>query len=635
MPQSFQNAAACSEAIVDRVGRHIRLAIPVGIGKPNLLVNALYARAKSDPKLRLEIFTGLTLVRPSYAHDLERRFVAPLLDRLFASYPDLAYAEDIRSKRLPPNVEVHEFFLQAGAWINSDEAQRNFVSLNYVDVARHLQRLNVNVLGQLVAPDPSGNRENLSLSSNTDVALDMRGFIAAQRQRKRPIALAAEINDNLPYMLGEALRPMTDFDVVLEPSRPHFDLFAPPKLPVSLTDYATALRVAALIKDGGTLQIGIGTFGDALTHALILRHTKNDVFRDLISRLGMPKSLPPELEPFHQGLYGCTEMLVDGFLTLREAGILRRKVTRHATDAKPAVVHAAFFLGNRSFYKKLRELPDDGREEIGMTAVSHTNSLLGQEQARRQQRRDARFVNSGMVATLLGAVTSDQLENGRVISGIGGQNDFVAMANNMRGARSILALRSTRSRGGRTSSNIVWSFAHTSIPRQLRDVIATEYGLADLRGKSDRDVIVAMLAVADSDFQKRLCKKATRTGKIEPGLALDKSVANNRPERIEAELGEARRAGHLPLFPLGSEMTDIEQTIAETLQWLRDADIATKARAMMSGMDPRRPPTTCEMAVLGRMGLSKPRSMKERALQRVLLGALRSCPQSTPHEGSA
>ena len=82
-PVPIPDPVRAAEAIVDRVGREIALAIPVGIGKPNLLVNALYGLAAADRGLKLRIYTGLSLVRPHYKSDLERRFVAPLLERLF------------------------------------------------------------------------------------------------------------------------------------------------------------------------------------------------------------------------------------------------------------------------------------------------------------------------------------------------------------------------------------------------------------------------------------------------------------------------------------------------------------------------------------------------------------------------
>ena len=104
----------------------------------------------------------------------------------------------------------------------------------------------------------------VSLSSNTDVTLDLKPYVAERRAAGLPIAIAGEINANLPYMPGEAEVERADFDMLLEPEAPHYDLFAPPKEPVSLADYAMALHAATLIKDGGTLQIGIGSFSDAL-----------------------------------------------------------------------------------------------------------------------------------------------------------------------------------------------------------------------------------------------------------------------------------------------------------------------------------------------------------------------------------
>ena len=73
----------------------------------------------------------------------------------------------------------------------------------------------------------------------------------------------------------------------------------------------------------------------------------------------------------------------------------------------------------------------------------------------------------------------------------------------MQGARSILTLEATRQAGAKAQSNIRWSYGHETIPRHLRDIIVTEYGVADLRGKSDADVIAAMLQVADSPLSGR------------------------------------------------------------------------------------------------------------------------------------
>ena len=119
-----------------------------------------------------------------------------------------------------------------------------------------------------------------------------------------------------------------------------------------------------------------------------------------------------------------------------------------------------------------------------MASVMFVNHLFGNQELATAQRRDARFLNTTMMVTLSGGACSDGLEDGRVVSGVGGQYNFVAMAHELPGARSILMLRSTRSKGGKTTSNIVANYGHITIPRHLRDIVITEYGIAELQGKS-------------------------------------------------------------------------------------------------------------------------------------------------------
>lgn len=611
--------ARAAEAIVERVGRRIVLAIPIGIGKPNLLVNALYRLALADRSVHLRILTGLSLVRPAYKSDIERRFVAPLLDRQFATWPDLEYAEAIRNGSLPANIEVHEFFLQAGQWLANPLMQQSYASLSYSHVAAHLEREGVNVLAQLMAARPGGVRSRFSLSSNPDIALDLNPYVEQRRRSGAPIVTAGEINDNLPYMTGDADIAASDLDLILEPARPHFELFAPPKEPVSLADYAMALHAATLIKDGGTLQIGIGSFADALCHALVLRHTRNAEFRALVARLG---ERPPEgakMSPFAIGLYGCSEMLVDGFLALKRAGVLKRHVE---TSHGPAVVHAGFFLGSRSFYEELRAMPEEELAAIAMTAISFTNSLAGDTATKVAQRRDARFVNTALILTLLGAASSDALADGRVISGIGGQSDFVVQAHALPGARSIIAARATRGAGGgKATSNIVWGYANISIPRQLRDIYVTEYGVADVRGRTDREVVEAMLAIADSRFQADLQREATKAGKLRATFKLPASASDNTPAAIIAALGPARREGLLPVFPLGTEMTETEQALIPALGALKGATPLGIAQMLWRGaLADQRPPAAA--SALKRMSLDAPHSLKERAMAALILGAM-------------
>src|SRR5438067_12863894 len=124
------------------------------------------------------------------------------------------------------------------------------------------------------------------------------------------------------------------------------------------------------------------------------------------------------------------------------------------------------------------------REQTCMTGISDVNELYGEEGLKRLQRKAARFVNTGLIASLAGAVASDGLEDGRVLSGVGGQYNFVAMAHALEDGRSILMIRSTKEEDGRLHSNVRWNYGHVTIPRHLRDIVVTEYGIADLRGRS-------------------------------------------------------------------------------------------------------------------------------------------------------
>ena len=153
-------------------------------------------------------------------------------------------------------------------------------------------------------------------------------------------------------------------------------------------------------------------------------------------------------------------MLFEAFLGLIDAGILKREVDG-------VVLHGAFFLGPKSFYRALREMTPEQIARIQMMPVSFTNELYGDEAAKRRARVDARFVNNAMMATLMGAAISDGLENGQVVSGVGGQYNFVAQAFALQGARSILTVEATRQAGAKTQSNIRWSYGHETIPRHL------------------------------------------------------------------------------------------------------------------------------------------------------------------------
>jgi len=605
-PAAFGDADRLADAIIARVGKTIVLALPLGLGKANRIANALYAKAVADRSLRLTIFTALTLEAPRAKQELERRFLDPFARRVFAGYPALDYATAIHAGTLPPNVEVNEFFFLAGQWLGSPYAQQHYISANYTHALHCVIDRGVNVIGQLVAHRAEAGERAYSLSCNPDLTLDL---LDLRRAGRVSFLFAGEVNPELPFMEGEAAIAGKELDLLLDGPAADFPLFGPPREPITLADHAAGLHAASLVPDGGTLQIGIGSLGDAVAHALVLRHRKPDDFRALLTRLRADATI--HAAPFTAGLYGCSEMFVEAFLDLFRAGLLRREVDGGVLDA-------GFFLGSRAFYQALRDMPREELAKFRMRRIGYVNELYGDEAAKRRARVDARFVNDAMMATLLGDVVSDGLEDGRIVSGVGGQFNFVAQGFALENARSVILLRASRTVRGRTRSNIRWRYGHVTIPRHLRDIIVTEYGVADIRGKPDRDVIARMLAITDARFQDELLREAKDAGKIERMFALPTSARDNTPDGLARTLEPAVDAGLLPAFPFGTDFTATEQRLLPALQLLKSASPTAIVSLLLRGMFA----PSAEPDCLERLQLAQPKGLAERIYALLVRAAL-------------
>lgn len=695
------------EQILQRIDGPIHLGLPLGLGKPNRLVNALYQRIKAQPQRSLTIYTALSLGRPHASSDLEQRLMAPFLERVFGNYPELDYLHDQRRGELPANVQLQEFYLQPGSQLHNPKAQQDYVSLNYSQVARDLNRKGINVVAQLLATDIH-RPEHVSLSCNTDITLDLLPLLQARKQAGEIILCVGQLHADLPYMPGDAERLRDDFDLLVEAGEPS-TLFSTPNMPVGVADHAIGLYASTLVRDGGTLQIGIGSMGDAVTAALLNRQGDNPGYQALLADLNAPRWAEliehgGGLQPFAKGLYGCSEMLVPGLVALFDAGIVRRPVFPDERlqqlansgvvdelgqlnlaawrDAQPDLafdqplvawlqrqgllaegvsveeqnlrfangqvivadlhnpacvaalqpylqaatsgifIHGGFFLGPQAFYRRLHQLSDERRSHIGMTGIGYINRLYGQEDLKRLQRRQARFINSAFCITLLGASAADQLEDGRVISGVGGQYDFFAQAQELDDARAILMLRSWREADGEVSSNIRWQYAHTTIPRHLRDIVITEYGIADLRGRNDAQVITALLQIADSRFQDELIQQAQDAGKLAEDFVLAEEYRNNTPERLQACY--ERHHQLFAEYPLGCDFTAEEQDLLRALRWLKSklklSEILDLGKAALFDQ----PEAGTFDGHLERMQLAQPEGLKEQLYQKLVLAGLQA-----------
>jgi acyl-CoA hydrolase len=710
----------CVDEVINHVGKEITFAMTLALGKPVLFINELYRRAKEDPEITLKIVTALALEIPAGNSDLERRFAKPLADRIFAGVPEFDYMVDLRAGKLPKNVEVFEFYSKAGVYLNVPEAQQNHLGSHYTLACRDAMILGVNVFGELLGRREIDGKEMYSMGCNTDICLQALKAIGELRAKGKKVALIGEANQNMPFMYGDALVEAKDYDIILQGPQYDYELFSAPKGPVNLTDHMIGLNVSPLIKDGGTIQVGIGALGDAIVAGLIMRNDHNDLYQEVLEKTGIMKRYGKLIEEwggtgvFEEGLFGSSEMFVDAFMEMYNSKILKRKVydsiplmklinegklaadnipqniidllvemkavhaklkekdfnflmefgilkqgltykegfiydgsAKYSADMKDEtnrleirkllgkqllngqIIHAAFFLGPKAFYKALNDMSEEERKMFGMSGVEKVNQLYGGEELRALQRKDGRFVNTGMITSVLGSIASDQLEDGRVISGIGGQYNFASMAHALPDARLIMMIKSTRGSGKNLKSNIVFKYGHCSLPKHLRDIIVTEYGIADVRGKPDKDVIAEIINVADSRFQNQLLEQAKKAGKIPMDYQIPEEYRNNTPEKIAALLKPYQKHGVFQTFPYGTDLTHEEIVLGGALKGLKSLISPRVSFKLIKGVLLelfRSQPKEMDR-YLERMQLLNPTSRKEFFMKKLVVFALRNSKQ--------
>lgn len=703
--------------VINYVGKEINFATSLGLGKSVLFINELYRRAKEDPTIKLKIMTALSLEKPVGKSGLEQRLIGPLADRIFGGCPDLEYMKDLREGKMPPNVELWEFYSKAGSILHRPTQQRRHLPSNYTHVSRDAYfTQNTNVFGQMLSSREIGGRTVYSMGSNTDINVTANLFLNQGKAEGKRQVLIGELNENLPFMYGDAVYEAEKFDVILKGPQYNYRLFGPPKDPVSLRDHMIGLNISTLIKDGGTLQVGIGSLGDAIVAALDMRHSHNELYNEVIEKSGIKERYKDLINKFggtgtfEEGLYGSSEMFVDAFLQLYKKGILKRKVydniaiqklvdekklsedfipenilellyekdgihlhlrekdfnmltefgilkeglsfkdgyiydgdKKYSADLhvkenmeaikkllgkklkKGQIILAGFFLGPESFYKALNEMSEEERSQFGMSGVEKVNQLYGDAELRTIQRRAGRFVNTGMMVTLNGSIVSDQLEDGRIVSGIGGQFNFVTMAHAIPDGKLIMAIRSTRGSGKNVKSNIIFKYGHCSVPKYWRDILVTEYGIAHLRGLSEEQITQEIIKIADSRFQPSLIKEAKKHGKLAPEWELPEEYRNNYPEKYEKIIREYQVKGYFKQFPYGTDLTQEEAILGGALKGLlaytADKPIRTALKLIAEFF---KPVPQKALPYLKRMSLEKPSGLMEKLEQKTVLFALRN-----------
>lgn len=272
-----------------------------------------------------------------------------------------------------------------------------------------------------------------------------------------------EVNPRLPYTSGTNRISAEKVNYFVEGER---EVSNSPLYPRTPIQEAIADHAASLIHDGDTIQLGIGGMPDAVAERLMDRH-------DL-------------------GIY--TEMLGSAMGKLMACGAVnnsRKKFHRNRSVA-------AFCWGTRELYDYLNDNP-----MIELLPVRYVNDPFNIA-----QNENMVSVNTALEIDLTGQVCSETLL-GKQYSGTGGAWDFAYGAYHAEGGRGIIALQSTAKSG--TISRIVPQLTAgsvVSIPRNIVDIVVTEYGIAHLRGKSVKQRVAELIAVAHPDFRGELRRQA-------------------------------------------------------------------------------------------------------------------------------
>ncbi|MEA1966779.1 MAG: acetyl-CoA hydrolase/transferase C-terminal domain-containing protein [Thermodesulfobacteriota bacterium] len=714
VPAYFTDVEKCVDDLIKMVGKKIVMAAPLALAKPNHLINALYARTKFDPDLHFTLLTAVSLEKPTGSSELEKRFLKPLVERIWEDYPDFEYVLDMRKNKIPENFELIEFFNKTAGWMNNAHAKQNYLGSNYTHAIRDAAINECNVMSQLVAKKEINGKICFSMSSNPDTHLDGALFLKKERAMGKKVAAVAQVNSNLPFMYSRAVVEPEFYDMVIDTPEYDFKLFGAPKEPVSSQDWMIGLHASTLVKDGGTIQVGIGSLGDAIVAGLEMRHKHNDTYKAFVKETGIYDKFKDLIdntggvELFEKGLLGSSEMLVDSLIELFKSGIIKRKVyedvrlqrvinggnfnehdvekifktlvheKKFHTRIKPkefeflqkygifrkellydkgsafdgereypldmscdenyreviknclgsklengVAFYSSFFIGPQRFYEELRDMDEEQLKLIDMRGVDYVNHLYGDEEIKRLQRKHGRFINAGIMVTLLGAVVADGLDDNRIISGPGGQYNFVSMAHELEDGRAVTMIRSTRGSGRKRVSNIVWQYGHTTIPRHLRDIVVTEYGIADLRGRKDWQVMTSLICIADSRFQEQLLAKAKKRNNIPEQWQIPEKFKNNLPETVEENLAGLRKKGFFKAFPFGTDLTDEEIVLGKALKMFKQKADESKF-AIMPELLSKGISSVPEKAIpfLKRMELDKPSGIQEKLMQKIVLSAL-------------
>ncbi len=389
-----------------------------------------------------------------------------LLDALVARAPELRDVSVVHlhtegpgphlAPEMAPHFRHRALFIGPNARAAVNEGRADYVPVFLSDVPRLFQSGALPLDAVLVNATPPDANGFCSLGTSVEA---MHAAIAAAR------TVIVQLNSSMPRTLGESFINVRDIDLAVEVDEPPFEVSRPV---IGEVERQIGAYVADLIPDGATLQLGIGAIPAATAQFLTDKH-------DL-------------------GVH--TEMFTDTVVDLVEAGV----VTGARKERNRGKIVTAFVMGTQRLYRFIDDNP-----MVEMRAVDFTNDT---HVIRTFETMTA--INSAIEVDLSGQVVADSIGT-RLYSGVGGQMDFIRGAALAPRGRAVIALPSTAAGG--TASRIVAHLkegAGVVTTRAHVRTVVTEWGVAELFGKSIRERARALIGIAHPDFRDELTAQARR-----------------------------------------------------------------------------------------------------------------------------
>lgn len=354
------------------------------------------------------------------------------------------------------NVRHVAFFYGGASRAGGQEGWVDFIPNYFSEIPSQIERGQIPADVVFSMASPMDAHGYFSLSLGTD-------YTMAAMARARAIVL--EVNPNVPFAYGNCHVHISQVTALVESSEPVMEVGLPKIGPVQ---EAIGKYVADLIDDGATLQIGYGGIPDAVVMQLTQKH-------DL-------------------GIH--TEMIGDGILSLVECGA----VTNRRKNYLPGKMIATFGLGSNKLYRFMDRNPG---LEMHPADFTNTPALAGKND-------NLVAINATLQIDLLGQCGSESL-GFMPYSGTGGQSDFVRAANLSRGGKAFIVLPSTAKND--TISRIVLSLSpgtHVSTSKNDINYVVTEFGVAQLRGKSAKQRARELIGIAHPKFRAELTEQAKK-----------------------------------------------------------------------------------------------------------------------------